>query len=187
MARKIWEGLSGSQLTFWVNFITAFGIFFEGWNQGNMGFANASPDYQVRPQDSPAQRLDEADRFAKRIMGLGTGDGVVTRPLKEGGIVAIYYLGATIGGLWGGHVADKYGRVKGVLFGCLWVVMGGSLMVSQPSLSSVCLGRLTHSPGLCHERCLDVLLACHCWSGCRLFHYNHPCMECRGLECRTSW
>jgi MFS family permease len=47
MARKIWEGMTGSQLTFWVNFIAAFGIFFEGWNQGNMGFVNASPEYLV--------------------------------------------------------------------------------------------------------------------------------------------
>lgn len=62
-------------------------------------------------------------------MGLGT-DGVVTAPLKEGGIVAIYYLGATIGGLWAGHIADKYGRIKGILFGCLWVILGSSLMVS---------------------------------------------------------
>ena len=47
MARKVWEGMTGSQLTFWVNFIAAFGIFFEGWNQGNMGFVNASPEYVV--------------------------------------------------------------------------------------------------------------------------------------------
>jgi hypothetical protein len=47
MARKVWEGMTGSQLTFWVNFIAGFGIFFEGWNQGNMGFVNASPEYVV--------------------------------------------------------------------------------------------------------------------------------------------
>lgn len=67
-------------------------------------------------------------------MDLGD-NGVVTDPLKEGGIVAIYYLGGTIGGLWGGHIADKYGRIKGILFGCLWVILGGSLMVSVIDLS----------------------------------------------------
>jgi hypothetical protein len=52
MAKYVWERLSGSQLIFAVNFITAFGIFFEGWNQGNMGFASASPEYQVSSSTS---------------------------------------------------------------------------------------------------------------------------------------
>lgn len=47
MAKKFWEKMSGPQLTFMVNFIVSFGIFFEGWNQGNMGFVNTAPDYQV--------------------------------------------------------------------------------------------------------------------------------------------
>ncbi|RLL97681.1 hypothetical protein CFD26_107325 [Aspergillus turcosus] len=106
----IWEHMTGFQLTFWVNLITAFGIFFEGWNQGNMGFVNASPEYQ-------------------RLMKLGE-NGLITDHLKEGGIVAIYYLGATAGGFLGGHVADKYGRVNSVLLGCFWAVLGGSLMAS---------------------------------------------------------
>ncbi|KAK5241078.1 hypothetical protein LTR40_013421, partial [Exophiala xenobiotica] len=86
MAKYVWERLSGSQLIFAVNFITAFGIFFEGWNQGNMGFASASPEYQ-------------------EIMGIGS-NGKVTSPVREGGIVAVYYLGGLIGGLLGGHIAD---------------------------------------------------------------------------------
>jgi MFS family permease len=136
MARKIWEGMSGSQLIFCVNFITAFGIFFEGWNQGNMGFVNASPDYQVGSLSMFKPRRDLADSLGKRLMGLGE-NGVVNNALREGGIVAIYYLGAAMGGLWGGHVADKYGRVRGVLFGCLWVVLGASLMVSYVRLPSL--------------------------------------------------
>jgi MFS family permease len=68
-------------------------------------------------------------------MGIGQ-NGVIDKPLREGGIVAIYYLGATIGGLWGGHIADKYGRVKGVLLGCFFVLLGAPLMVSNHYISS---------------------------------------------------
>lgn len=57
-------------------------------------------------------------------------NGELTNPTREGGIVAIYYLGGIIGGLWGGDIADKYGRIKGTLFGCLWCIVGGSFMVS---------------------------------------------------------
>jgi MFS family permease len=78
-----------------------------------MGFVNSAPTYQLK-------------------MGLGPGDGTITDPTKEGGIVAIYYLGATNGGLWGGHIADEYGRVKALILGALFVLLGGSLMVGNP-------------------------------------------------------
>lgn len=77
-----------------------------------MGFVNSTPTYQVK-------------------MGLGPGDGTVNNPTTEGCIVAIYYLGATIGGLRGGHVADQYGRVKAVILGVLFVLLSGSLIVSD--------------------------------------------------------
>jgi hypothetical protein len=75
MTRKFWERMSGAQLIFMVNFIVAWGIFFEGWNQGSMGFVNSIPIYQVK-------------------MGLGPGDCTVNNLTTEGSIVAIYYLGA---------------------------------------------------------------------------------------------
>jgi MFS family permease len=112
-----WERLTGAQLVFLVNFIVAWGIFFEGWNQGNMGFVNSAATYQLK-------------------MGLGPGDGTIQHPTREGGIVAIYYLGGTIGGLWGGHVADTYGRVKAMICGALFVLLGGSLMVGHPRIHS---------------------------------------------------
>jgi hypothetical protein len=156
MAQKaLWERMSGSQLIFCVNFINAFGIFFEGWNQGNMGFVNASPDYI-------------------RLMQLGD-NGVITNTLKEGGIVAIYYLGAAIGGLLGGHVADQYGRVKAVLSGCFWVIIGGSLMVRKREGKTDVLHKYTEGfLGSGYECPLDALLSTHRWIRCRLLHHYHP-------------
>ncbi|KAK5199363.1 hypothetical protein LTR99_001404 [Exophiala xenobiotica] len=128
MAKYVWERLSGSQLIFAVNFITAFGIFFEGWNQGNMGFASASPEYQ-------------------EIMGIGS-NGKVTSPVREGGIVAVYYLGGLIGGLLGGHIADKYGRVKATLVGACWVLVGGALMSSAMNIAWICCARVIAGIGV---------------------------------------
>ncbi|KAJ5443807.1 uncharacterized protein N7458_007679 [Penicillium daleae] len=96
MTRKFWERMSGAQLIFMVNFIVAWGIFFEGWNQGSMGFVNSTP---------------------------------------TSNIVAIYYLGATIGGLRGGHVADQYGRVKAVILGVLFVLLSGSLIAVAENIA----------------------------------------------------
>lgn len=48
MGTKFWEKMSGAQLTFMVSLFISFGYFFEGYNQGNMGFVNTAPSYQVR-------------------------------------------------------------------------------------------------------------------------------------------
>jgi MFS family permease len=106
-------------------------------------------------------------------MGIGQ-DGVVDKPLREGGIVAIYYLGATIGGLWGGHIADKYGRVKGVLLGCLFVLLGAPLMVSDFYASSLRSDETNIFSGIRQECCLDVLRACNRGIRCRFLHHSHP-------------
>lgn len=83
-------------------------------------------------------------------MGVDNKLGVLD-PTKEGGIVAIYYIGGIIGGFWGGQVADKYGRIKAMIVGCLWTVVGGSLMVGchplQPTYTFHCLAHsLSHRP-----------------------------------------
>lgn len=65
-------------------------------------------------------------------MGLVNSKGEVD-PTKLGGIVAIYYLGGIIGGFWGGDFADKYGRIKAMILGCVWIIFGGSLMVGHHS------------------------------------------------------
>ncbi|KIW35748.1 uncharacterized protein PV06_11913 [Exophiala oligosperma] len=115
MGTKFWEKMSGAQLTFMVSLFISFGYFFEGYNQGNMGFVNTAPSYQ-------------------RLMGVDNKLGVLD-PTKEGGIVAIYYIGGIIGGFWGGQVADKYGRIKAMIVGCLWTVVGGSLMTAAQNLA----------------------------------------------------
>jgi hypothetical protein len=73
MASKlhIWKGWSSRTVLFAINVFAAVAIFFEGYDQGVMGGVNGSPDYQ-------------------RVVGIGSGDGNVTQPTKQGGLVAVY-------------------------------------------------------------------------------------------------
>lgn len=68
---KIWRNWSPQTVLFAINVFAAVAIFFEGYDQGVMGGVNGSPDYQ-------------------KVVNLGSGDGVVTRPTKQGGLVAVY-------------------------------------------------------------------------------------------------
>lgn len=65
----------------------------------------------------------------------------------EGGIVAVYYGGTLIGALMAGSLADRCGRVKAVVFGCLWVVLGASLQASAYNITWMCFGRVLGKQG----------------------------------------
>lgn len=41
-----------------------------------------------------------------------------------------------------GSLADKCGRVKAVVFGCLWVVLGAALQASAYNITWMCFGRV---------------------------------------------
>lgn len=60
------------------------------------------------------------------------GSQVVTKPTYQGGIVAIYYLGTTIGTLMGGSISDHIGRIRTVLIGCFFAIFGAALQVRNP-------------------------------------------------------
>ena len=58
-----------------------------------------------------------------------SGTQVITAPTKQGGIVAIYYLGTSIGTLMGGSTSDRIGRIRTVLIGCFFAIFGAALQV----------------------------------------------------------
>lgn len=66
-------------------------------------------------------------------MGLGytdhQGNNIITKPTEQGGIVAIYYLGTSIGTLLGGALSDHVGRIRTVLLGCFFAIFGAALQV----------------------------------------------------------
>lgn len=60
----------------------------------------------------------------------------------EGGIVAVYYGGTLIGALMAGSLADRCGRIKAIVFGSLWVVLGAALQTSAYNITWMCFGRV---------------------------------------------
>ena len=79
------------------------------------------------------QTYIDADR-SQYVMDIGyvksDGSQVITKPTYQGGIVAIYYLGTTIGTLMGGSVSDHIGRLRTVFIGCFFAIFGAALQVN---------------------------------------------------------
>jgi MFS family permease len=92
----LWRKLSASQLNIAIQAFALISIFFEGYDQGVMGGVNSSP------------------RYVQEV-GIGTSDGHITDTLHEGGIVSIYYLGCIVGCFIGGWLADRIGRINGLV------------------------------------------------------------------------
>ena len=59
------------------------------------------------------------------------GSQLITKPTYQGGIVAIYYLGTSIGTLLGGSTSDHIGRIRTVLIGCFFAIFGAALQVKS--------------------------------------------------------
>ena len=101
-----------------INCVAALSILFFGYDQGMMSGVNNSKDY-----------IDRMG-FGYTEMKDGMLTPVVTNSLLQGGIVAVYYLGTLCGGLLGGWVGDRIGRIKTIAVGALWGMLGAALQCS---------------------------------------------------------
>ncbi|EST08802.1 General substrate transporter [Kalmanozyma brasiliensis GHG001] len=118
--------LTPFQMKWAVQLVAGIAILFFGFDQGVMSGVNESKDYL-------------------RLMGTASGvDGNETErdSAAIGGIVAIYYLGTLLGGFLGGYMADNAGRMKTILFGSFWVVLGASLQVSAQNITWMMIARV---------------------------------------------
>ena len=60
-----------------------------------------------------------------------TGLVVIDHSLRQGGIIAVYYLpGTLVGALLGGWFADRYGRISTIGVACIWSIIGATLQCS---------------------------------------------------------
>ncbi|KAJ5429251.1 hypothetical protein N7491_006267 [Penicillium cf. griseofulvum] len=120
-----WKRLSPRQLNVTIQVFSLISIFFEGYDQGVMGGVNSSPKYVTE-------------------VGIGKPDGTVTDTTHQGGIVSVYYLGAIFGCFAGGWLADRFGRINGLLAGALFALAGGALQAAaQNSDFMICARVLT--------------------------------------------
>ncbi|KAJ5965616.1 hypothetical protein N7481_012330 [Penicillium waksmanii] len=94
-----------------INCVAALSILFFGYDQGMMSGVNNSKDYI------------ELMGFGYTEMVEGEPTPVVTNSLLQGGIVAVYYLGTLFGGLFGGWLGDRMGRIKTIAAGAIWAIL----------------------------------------------------------------
>lgn len=65
-----------------------------------------------------------------------------------GGIVAVYYIGTLIGALVAGSLADRCGRIKAVVFGAMWALLGAVLQASAYNITWMCFARVIAGVGV---------------------------------------
>lgn len=104
--------LSKGKLLVAVNCVAALSIFFFGYDQGMMSGVNNSKDYI------------ELMELGYTVDKNGQKNSpVITDSLRQGGIVAVYYLGTLVGALGGGWVGDNWQDThysSWCCLGCFW-------------------------------------------------------------------
>jgi MFS family permease len=135
----VWKRLSPRQLNFAIQAFSLISIFFEGYDQGVMGGVNAAPRY-----------VEE--------VGIGNADGTVTNTTHQGGIVSVYYLGAIFGCFAGGWLADRIGRINGLLIGSVFALVGGALQAAAQSSDFILVARVVTGIGTGGVYCNSCLL-----------------------------
>lgn len=124
----LWKRLSPRQLNVTIQVFSLISIFFEGYDQGVMGGVNASPKYVTE-------------------VGIGKPDGTVTDTTHQGGIISVYYLGAIFGCFAGGWLADRVGRINGLLMGALFALVGGALQAAAQNSNFMICARVVTGIG----------------------------------------
>lgn len=82
------------------------------------------------------------------FMGINSPDNNKRNVAAEGGIVAVYYAGTLVGALIAGSLADRAGRIKAVVFGCMWALIGAVLQTSAQNIAWMCCARVISGIGV---------------------------------------
>ena len=83
-----------------------------------------------------------------RPVGINSPMGNSRNVAAEGGIVSVYYGGTLIGALIAGSLADRAGRIKAVVFGSMWALLGAVLQASAQNIAWMCCARVIAGIGV---------------------------------------
>ena len=112
-----------------INLFAGVAIMFYGYDQGVMSQVNLNEDYWNH-------------------MGINSPKDNSRNVAAEGGIVAVYYIGTLIGALIAGSLADRAGRIKAVVFGSMWALLGAILQASAYNIAWMCCARVIAGIGV---------------------------------------
>ncbi|KIY67618.1 general substrate transporter [Cylindrobasidium torrendii FP15055 ss-10] len=129
--------LKGKKLYWLINGVAGLAIFFFGYDQGMMGGVNTSPHYVETMKLGYSEYQGKSEGYV----------AVVTNSARQGGIVAIYYLGTLIGCVIAGVTGDRLGRLKTMFIGCLWVLIGAALQCSAQNIAWMLCARVINGIG----------------------------------------
>ena len=62
--------------------------------------------------------------------------------------MSVYYGGTLIGALLAGSLADRCGRIKAVVFGTMWALLGAALQASAYNIAWMCCARVISGIGV---------------------------------------
>lgn len=155
--------LEKRQLLVAINCIAALSILFFGYDQGMMSGVNNAEDYV------------KLMKFGYTKMEDGEATVVVTNSLLQGGIVAVYYLGTLCGGLFGGWLGDRIGRIKSIAVGAVWAILGASLQCSAQNHDWMICGKW-YSQQQRHELKLRLYSAFRQRNRYRYSERDRPCL-----------
>lgn len=120
---------------------------FYGYDQGVMSQVNLNPHYQELMGIAPIEGIVYSSLYqSPPECNLCIGNQRNVAAL--GGIVAVYYGGTLIGALVAGSLADRCGRIKAVVFGSLWALLGAVLQASAYNITWMCCARVIAGVGV---------------------------------------
>jgi MFS family permease len=118
-----------------INCVAGLSILFFGYDQGMMSGVNNAKDYIDLMKFGYTKDVD------------GEATPVVTNSLLQGGIVSVYYLGTLVGGLFGGWLGDRMGRIKSIAAGAIWAIIGAALQCSAQNHDWMICARFVNGIG----------------------------------------
>ncbi len=120
---------------------------FFGYDQGVMSQVNLNPDYLMHMGIYPTE--GRRSNYGNSIYVLANFKSGNPRNVAAlGGIVSVYYGGTLIGALIAGSLADRCGRIKAVVFGAMWALLGAVLQASAYNITWMCCGRVIAGVGV---------------------------------------
>lgn len=92
-----------------------------------------------------------------------------------------------IGALMAGYLADRCGRIKAIIFGCLWIILGAALQASAYNITWMCFGRVLGESNPVRAFFYDADMSrTFSWYWSRIYRLCYPGLVSRGQQPLSS-